>query len=109
MPGSSDTLPDKAAHLKDHQFKPGQSGNPSGVSAFTKLVRDLCRENERGRIEDIILELYDLAMRGKGLVKLEAAKYLVDRVGGKATVAVSDADGGPIRAGLIILPARETS
>ena len=107
MPGSSD-LERKIAHIRDHQFKPGQSGNPGGASALTKLVRDLCRENEKGKIEDIVLEIYDIAKNGKGLVKLEACKFLIERVGGKSTVSISDGNGDPVRAGLIILPARES-
>lgn len=107
MAGSSEDQAAKAAHLEAHQFKPGQSGNPSGVSKLTKLIRDLCRENDKGKIEQVVERLYEHALYGKGLVSVQAAQYLCDRVGGKPTVAVSDADGGPIRAGLIILPARE--
>lgn len=65
---------------------------------MTKIVRDLCRENDRGKVEDLIRELYKIALTGKtSKNKLDALKYLVDRVAGKPTVMVAGEDGGPIQ------------
>lgn len=87
-------------------FLPGQSGNPDGAKgSVAKLVRELCRKNDRGGIEEIVGELYKIALEPKGgLVKLEAIKYIIDRVAGKPTQAVAGEDGEPLRVGLVFLP-----
>jgi hypothetical protein len=73
------------------------SGNPEGRPAIAKLVRDLCRENNVGRIEDVVAEIYRIALHGKGMIKLEALKYLCDRVAGKPSQSVTGDDGGPLK------------
>jgi hypothetical protein len=78
-------------------FVKGKSGNPGGRPAVSGLVRDLCKGNSKGNIEDIILELYEIALRGKGMVKLEAIKYICDRVAGKPTVTVAGDEENPLK------------
>lgn len=94
-----------AEHLAAYQFQKGKSGNPDGRPAVAKLVKDLCRQNDAGKIEDVIRELYNMALAPKAsLIKLEAVKYIIDRVAGKPTQALSGDDGEPLRVGLVILP-----
>jgi hypothetical protein len=88
MPGNRD---------EHGHFLKGTSGNPDGRPAVAKLVRDLCRENDEGKIEDVIRELYKMALHGKGMVKLEAIRYVTDRVAGKPSVAVTGKDEDPIQ------------
>ena len=38
------------------------------------------------------------------MTKLEAIKYIIDRVAGKPTQAIAGEDGEPLRVGLVILP-----
>jgi hypothetical protein len=87
-------------------FLPGKSGNPDGArGSVAKLVKDLCRENPRGKIEQVIQELYGMALSPKpSLIKLEAVKYIIDRVAGKPTQAIAGEDGEPLKVGLVILP-----
>lgn len=92
--------------LKAFQFKKGTSGNPEGArGSVAKLVKDLCRENDKGKLEDVIRELYGMALTPRAsMTKLEAIKYIIDRVAGKPTQAIAGEDGEPLRVGLVILP-----
>lgn len=88
---------------------PGRSGNPSGRPAVVKLVKDLCRENDKGRVEEVIGELYRIAMAPKiSMTKLLAVQYIIDRVAGKPTQAIAGEDGEPLKVGLVILPGETT-
>lgn len=105
MAGNSSDQPNKADHLAAYRFPKGKSGNPDGRPSVAKLVKDLCRSNDAGSVEDVIRELYAMALAPRAsLIKLEAVKYIIDRVAGKPTQALAGEDGQPLKVGLIILP-----
>lgn len=103
--GNSTDQPKRLGGATGKGYLPGKSGNPDGRPAVAKLVKDLCRSNDRGTVEDVIRELYGMALSPKqSLIKLEAVKYIIDRVAGKPTQAIAGEDGEPLKVGLVILP-----
>jgi hypothetical protein len=89
-----------AAHLKQHQFPKGVSGNSGGrPKGLERMVRELVAaqkhaDPERGEIDGwsaMTLRLYDIAMgktNAKERDQIEAIKVLKDRGYGKARQTV---------------------
>lgn len=82
--------------FEDHQFKPGQSGNPNGRPKGGYLTDILKRQGEIvdqeradgkkiSRKEAISEKLWEIAMSGDDAVLL---KYLYDRIDGKPLQAI---------------------
>ena len=84
----------------EHQFKPGQSGNPNGrpkkLPRLDDLLSDIMSEEKDGMsaAEAILKRLRVLATQGN----LKAAEMLLDRSYGKARqpVELTGKDGAPI-------------
>ena len=70
------------SHLKQYQWKPGQSGNPSGKVKTPDEVKQKLRD-ALGEAVDRLIELSKNA--DKDSVKYQATQDLIDRVLGKPT------------------------
>ena len=70
------------SHLKQYQWKPGQSGNPSGKAKTPDEVRQRLKDALSDAVE-VLIELSKHAE--KDSVRYQAAQDLVDRVLGKPT------------------------
>ena len=84
---------------EEHQFKPGQSGNPKGnpkgtVSLVAALRRRL-RDNP-DELEDIVENLAKMAA-GNDAKALKAIQTIMDRMDGPVARRIEGADGGPIK------------
>jgi hypothetical protein len=83
---------------KEHQFKPGQSGNPNGPpkarthlwTYFTQYMAMTADERERidrtklTAAQETALKMVERAIKGKGCGFERLARYIVDREEGKA-------------------------
>ena len=62
--GNGDGKPDPRAHLRKYQFKPGQSGNPSGrpkgsLGLWARIRKELKKQQPDGRImADLVAEAF---------------------------------------------------
>lgn len=85
----------------EHQFKPGQSGNPNGrpkkLPRLDDLLSDIMGEEKDGitAAEAILKRLRQMATQGN----IKAAEMLLDRSYGKARqpVELTGKDGGAIK------------
>ena len=91
----------RAAHLEQFKFQPGQSGNPGGrpkVKPFTERLRQRAEEVVKGRKGnrtqfDVLVDVaLDLAKKGN----LEAIKFIVERTDGKVPQPVVGRNNGAI-------------
>jgi hypothetical protein len=76
----------------DKQFKPGQSGNPTGRPAIVKRIRELCQERGPAAIEELWRMSFDPAEPGP--VRKACLTEILDRGFGKPTVGTPDDEGG---------------
>lgn len=84
----------------EHQFKPGQSGNPKGrppkLPRLDDLLSEILGEEKDGMTaaEAILKRIRQQAAQGN----LKAAEMLLDRAYGKSTqpIELSGKDGAPI-------------
>lgn len=93
--------PNTLANLAPYQFKPGESGNPSGRPK-RDVASDICRALFEGNAEQIYEAL------GREIIKKGSAyafQVASDRAYGKlkqSLVHTGDEDGGPINANLTV-------
>lgn len=104
MPANSPTISTPydpahpAAHLREHQFKPGESGNPSGrpkgIFGATALRR-LLRAGKDGepKLVTLIDGLIDKAIRKRDT---RAAEFLRDSVDGRPATGEAPTIGGDV-------------
>ena len=96
--------PNRAEHLREHWWKPGQSGNPQGrghnkVSIVESLKAYLRRHPEA--IEEIVEAL----VKEGAIGNLIATKELLDRIDGKVTETHKIEGELPIK--ILFVPARQ--
>ena len=95
----ADTPADKAKKaLKDHAFKPGQSGNPGGKPKALKDVIALARQHTPMAIAALV-EIIQTADRYPA-ARVAAINTLLDRGWGKPALTMADENGekleGPV-------------
>lgn len=97
--GKPFTGKDDPRRNKDHEWKPGQSGNPSGLPPGFAHVRDLARTFTTAAMECLAR---DMVAAREGGARVAAAKAVIDRGWGtpEQTVALTGADRGPVRLAL---------
>lgn len=77
--------------LKSHQFKPGQSGNPSGRphgTSLTARLRKALNKNDGALAETVVMVLIREAAKGK----FSHAKEILDRIDGSVVQRVQIED-----------------
>ena len=88
---------------REHQFKPGESGNPAGrkkgsVSVVKRLLIKLKEDSAKGngqKVDDIVDALFDLATSGhKGAN--QAIRTILDRVDGPVVQRLAGPEGEPL-------------
>lgn len=66
------------------QWRPGQSGNPSGMRAYPRVIRELLRRKRDEWTEELLLELRELAMSaGRPQDRIRAIELLLSYMIGK--------------------------
>jgi hypothetical protein len=75
-------------------FVPGQSGNPSGRPKEDPLLKEMARARTAEAFEVVLACLTDDDPK----IRLKAAEVVLDRGHGKAPIALTGADGGPMQA-----------
>lgn len=77
-----------------NMWKPGQSGNPSGLPKAGTTLRDMARAHTQEALETLIASLRS---RSQG-VRVKAACEILDRGWGKPTQKIAgDEESGPIK------------
>ena len=75
-------------HLKDHQFKKGQSGNPNGRPKGTRSIPDMLmkigreegtKDGQYSKLEVVLRRVFEYALEGKSW----AVEFIADRTEGK--------------------------
>ena len=79
------------------KFKPGQSGNPGGKDPEVEAVRIACRNYITSRCQSKLEKIEQLAEHGESeKIQLAASIWWAEQAIGKAVIAVSGPDGGPL-------------
>ena len=81
----------------EHQFKPGQSGNPNGRprgKSITAALRRLVQENPDGQDLEKALSRVIVKKALEGDHKFVTT--ILERLDGKVADRLADADGGPL-------------
>ena len=88
---------------EDTRFKPGQSGNPGGVTKETRAKQTAIKEKALEHCPQAIAELVALMNSSDPKVKLSACNSILDRGLGKPAQALvgDDGDGGPIQVNIV--------
>lgn len=76
-------------------FKPGQSGNPSGVSRASREFRDLAKSFA----PDALRKLKIIALKGNGMPSVRACEIIIERAFGKAPQPITGENGAPLDLG----------
>lgn len=73
------------SHLKQHEWVPGQSGNPKGrpKNTLTSLLEKHLNENGEVEKQALIEELVKLAKTSQGRGQIPALKEIFERMDGK--------------------------
>jgi len=95
--GNSRKNGNPAAHLKDYQFKPGQSGNPEGRPRGTKEFAELIAKETRGGAELVEYALAVLRSKSAKAPKVWAVEYLTERMLGKAPQTIELSGNDPAK------------
>jgi len=82
----------KAKHLKEHQWKKGESGNPNGrpkkefaLNEHIRSFANLEDEDKKTMLEKVVETVYGEALAGN----MTAVSFLADRILGKPQQSVS--------------------
>jgi hypothetical protein len=82
----------KAKHLKEHQWKKGESGNPNGrpkkefaLNEHIRSFANLEGEDKKTMLEKVVETVYGEALAGN----MTAVSFLADRILGKPQQSVS--------------------
>lgn len=84
-------------HLAEHQWKPGQSGNPGGRPK-TRVVRDALREALKSgdNLHDVAKNMVEIA-KGDSRGAVSAFKEIRDMIDGPIETRIAGHDGGALR------------
>lgn len=89
-----------SARVVGRPFAPGQSGNPGGKNPekeeLRRYIRTFSKENVDG-----VMELARNAQNEK--VRLSARTWMLEQDIGKALIAISGEDGGPLKLDMDLL------
>jgi hypothetical protein len=93
---------EKNPHLKKHQWKKGESGNPNGRPkngfALNDHIRDFANvegKDKKTLLENVVARVYDEALQGN----MSAVNFLADRMLGKPnqSIGIREETNEPIK------------
>lgn len=98
---SDSSDPSKNASLANLKpYGPGVCGNPGGKSPEREALRIAAADYTHQKGKEAVERIYHLMMNARSeKVQADCAKWIAEQVVGKALVAISGPDGGPIHVG----------